>query len=247
MKKCLTSFNILTFWILNCLALCLTGIGANQRQHTRTEIKHKVAQLFNISGSASSKAVYYVKAEELPGFCCGYNALFNACNIEAAFGKSQKYSDRKIFAKTCRQHLKNWQIHPLDVVYNDELEELAKNLGIQNFYCVSYEPHSVFYIPDFPLPSKDARFHNNIKKKLDASTGLFFVHFVCHLPYEEGHWILMTLVQNTSGRALYIYDNLNLAIDEESQVFIDFFCKSYKISPKGQFQGVQMPAKWPSL
>ncbi len=97
----------------------------------------------------------------------------------------------------------------------------------------------------------------SIKTRLDTSRKNYEVtHFCCYFKWEKAndygdaaHVILISLVQNNTGRGLYIFDNLNEKIDESSPAkrFIDFLCDRFEISPKSEFSGPGLPSQWPSL
>lgn len=40
------------------------------------------AEFLTLPVSLNNRAVYHIKAHQIDEFCCGYNALYNACNLE---------------------------------------------------------------------------------------------------------------------------------------------------------------------
>lgn len=73
------------------------------------------------------------------------------------------------------------------------------------------------------------------------------IHFICTVKSRGvDHAILVSLVQNFSGRALYIFDNMNEKIGVNSQImrYINFLCTTYEISTKNLFKALKIPDIW---
>lgn len=211
-----------------------------------------------------NQAVYHVKAHQVDDFCCGYNCLYNACNIEEMCGIPNCFSDYTIFKETCLGHLAYKNINPKDPVFNSTLEIISKEyLGLQKRYYTEYNckracGFHVEYLPPLPknaevhqkpcmhvLPADRAQeLFTRIRYRLNTSNNpQDIVHFMFGA---DKHIILISLIQNPTGRGLYIFDNTNTAITEGSKtkLFIDYLCKFFCISLKNQFSGPYIPYVW---
>ena len=75
------------------------------------------------------------------------------------------------------------------------------------------------------------------------------VHFICIVKADgESHAILASIVQNSTGRGLYIFDNMNKPITDQSTItkYINYLCKTFAISYKSQFRAPTLPDRWPT-
>lgn len=222
--------------------------------------------------SVQSKAVYHVKAYQLDKWSCGYNALFNACNIEQYLTKSNKFSNYPLFNHFCSAYLKSKKMDPSKASNNRTLEELAKHLKLQKFqYLVEDKAKGVHplisgvrisYPAGLPKAKiaiklqeaknkKEQEKIKEIKDYLKKNKGkICCAHFVCHIVALGGpHGILITLVQNKQGdRALYVYDNMNLSIHENSltKKYINYLCKEFNVSKANKFADFKLPNRWSS-
>ncbi len=229
--------------------------------------------------SISSKAVYHVKTYQLNEVCCGYNALFNACNIEDWCGLANIYSNYEIFRDACMGYLGHRKINPKAGVDCDTLNLLAEghlktrnicNLDIiENKVTPTFLVFSQAVVSNVPSPSctnldiivisaieaeimrQKQVFFEEIDKHLMNGEGPYdLIHFICIVEV-RGVWhaVLLTVVQNNTGRGLYIFDNCNERIEEDSasKRYIDFLCEALHISQKDQFKGPRMPDGWPTV
>lgn len=89
-----------------------------------------------------------------------------------------------------------------------------------------------------------------IQNKLSKSRAACeIVHFICGIKAKgQGHAILLSLVQNKSGRGLFLWDNMNLKVDDRSQTkhYIDYLCHHLQVSTRRQFKLPLIPDRWPS-
>ena len=218
------------------------------------------------------KAVYYVKAYQLDDFCCGYNALFNACNMEAICEMPNKYSNYAQFKSLCMQYLKSQGINPKASVWNSTLDELAQKLGLKklvNLY-IDKETNNIepliqtkITYPYFTAKKEVQRllreaatkhqkdFLQKIKNDVDKSNGRSaMVHFICgFMVKKEPHGILITFLKNNKGgRALFVFDNMNLTIQEHAAIqrYIDFLCALLNVSHRNTFTLPRIPDVWPT-
>lgn len=229
--------------------------------------------------SIASKAVYYVKSQQLDDFSCSYNALFNACNIDYRSGLSNKFFDYRLFSGASLAYAKSHGLNPKGATSTKSTDDLAVNyLGMKNLCNLGFEGnkiipfrdvHSQIWYSGKPSKAEIKEMHNReyerqrnefmdgIKKQLDAAAGLTRVmHFICTVhdasdrrDRNSGHAILVSLVQNSSGRALYIFDNMNGRIAENSDImkFIHYLLAKYSISTDKQFKDLGLPSVWPTL
>lgn len=234
------------------------------------------ADFLDLPRSYSYKAVYHIKVRQLDEFCCGYNALFNACNFEKSSEIHQPYSDYASFKGLCMSYLSTQGLHPKSSVSNETLNILAGkeylNLQPTCFLQFNKEKKVVPYIATPTEIVHDARLSKQeVKRMLNEAHGrreqevlkkiqtrlatsnarCEVIHFICSIDVVKGkgHAVLITLTQNRNGRALYIFDNLNAKIDERSQTkrFIDFLCSTFTISPRQTFKGPHLPNAWQTI
>lgn len=227
------------------------------------------ADTLELPRSVNGSAIYHIKTQQLDDYCCGYNALFNACNMENCCGIPNKASDYMIFDKVCRQYVQQEGLNPHDSVGNRTLDALHKLLGMQTLCQLSFYKQKIVPIFSTPTPytyfegtsdreieriseaaieKRSQEFLTQLKSGLERN-GVYkgIIHFICIVKARgEDHGILITLVQNQTGCGLYIFDNLNIKIDDRSETrqYIDFLCKMFYVSPKHQFKGPQLPASW---
>ena len=163
------------------------------------------------------------------------------------------------------------KLQPKGSTFNSHLDVLAHDhFGIQRFYALGFDESNqigpLFNTPTeisyFGWPSRQEKdqllkqavrsrgleLMREIKDQLNNShNGYALAHFVCNVRGREGgHWILLSLVQNSSGRALYIFDNTNELVTERSQAkrYIDYLCETLSVSPRKQFKGPRLPDEW---
>ncbi len=235
------------------------------------------ATFIPLAGSIASKAVFHPEVQEVPGFCCGYHSLFNACNFEDLCGFTNCYSDYTVFRELCLGYLNHKGIDPKEGVTPETLDLLLKNgLELRNFCFLSLDMKEnrtvgVILWSDTVVHFKRGTSETEIQALLKATRNsrmsesldsirrtlkqskkpLEIVQFHCGFRTIRGreHGILISLVQNSTGRGLYVFDNLNEKIDEASPIkrFIDFLCTEFAVSYKSQFVGPDLPHQWPSL
>ena len=231
------------------------------------------AEFLPVPRSLSYKAVYHIKAHQIPGFCCGYNCLFNACNVERLCDIPNKFSNFEYFRNACMNVLTNMGINPEDGVYSDTLDMLAtKYLHMQPLYNVTIDNNlkvtpilttstRITYIVGTPKreierkmeEAKQKRYQEtweSIKNRLAKNTTKCqVIHFVCSFKTREGgHSVLIALVQNKSGRALYLYDNMNYPVTDRSATkqYLEFFSNQFLVSARNQWKFVDIPDIWSS-
>ncbi len=228
------------------------------------------AATLKLPQSLSQMAVSYQKTYQLNEFCCGYNALFNACNLERTLGFPLKFSDYSIFKRECMNYLKPRKIGPREAVTNRTLEKLASimdiricNLNITSSGVIqpfSSTPIEVSYYAGTKKSEIDRKMQEAIEKRgreiikhhIDYFNNSVdcVVHFICIVKAEgTNHAILVSIVQNSTGRGLYIFDNMNAPITERSPItkYINYLCKTFAISYKSQFRAPALPERWPTV
>ncbi len=228
------------------------------------------AKLIPLPHSLSSEAVDHIRVEQINGFCCGYNVLFNACNVEQSCGYDNCFAHYRIFVDACMNYLQHKNIHPQAGVTNATMGLLAREGVHLKKYCYLYEreggirpdvgtfnyqyelgiaPDELKRLINAEYEKRERSILQGIKDYLADNKSNACVHFACHIPGRTDHVILMSLIQNDSGRGLYIFDNVNAAILENSRAMrhIRFICNTFNISKKNQFKGPYLPNIWPSL
>lgn len=201
----------------------------------------------------SEKAVSHIQVRQLDEFSCGYNALFNACNVEQWFGVSSKYSIYSNFHDKVMKYLSAHKLHRQQALSTDLMQELASQLGIEVFSVV-LEPEGLKFLGNVsvsiecPIKTSSAdkeklkqqafkAFHERklekIKRSLAKDQGkVTIIHFFCCTEGEIPHVFVISLVQNKQGkRALYVCDNLN------SEIYASFAADKQKeyMTPAGSF------------
>lgn len=168
---------------------------------------------------------------------------------------------------------KKYTMDPKGSAYNDAIEELGlQRLRMQPIVHLGFNEDNVIQvlfstpteISFWGNPSKEERAQmwkkafekrtkeciSDVKAKVARSTKRSeIVHFICGVKIKGmGHAILVTLVQNYSGRALYILDNMNGKIDSNSQIirYINYLCSIFDIGQKNQVKALKIPDVWPS-
>ena len=120
----------------------------------------------------ADKAVYHVKAEQLEDFSCGYNCLYNGCNMEQLCGIENGYSQYQHFQKECKKYIRSQGAYPKKSASTDIIDKLARKLHMQNVcnleYCKKGKIQPV-------LPGKVTVYYDcgtpelEMKKKLDQA------------------------------------------------------------------------------
>lgn len=223
--------------------------------------------------SINSKAIYHVEAHQLDKWSCGYNALFNACNLEQAIGLDNPCSKFEKFSEICTAFIQRKKRKSTDAMSSSEFEDLpyklklsrAQYLGLDKTGNVKPDLDEDVYIRATPgmsgseiedsLTKEKKRREEALIQSLQREFGNnddYCMHFFCHVIADDsGHGILITLVQKDRfNRALYIFDNLNMPIteDSENKKYIDFLCTIFGISFQESFNRykIDIPDKWPT-
>ncbi len=284
----LKSVNNIDFGLIESKIAALKGKSAKHRNPIdpeREEALHREkkrqgttpATFLSLPASIASKAVFHPEVLQVPGFCCGYNVLFNACNFEDWNGFPNCFSDYAVFRELCLGYLRHNAINPLDGVTPKTLDFLLKKgLELRNFCSLGLDDKEnrtvkvILFsntvitvksgtpeaeIQDMLKATQNSRMSESLdtlKRTLEQSKKpLEIVQFLCGYSTSSGsgHGILISLVQNRTGRGLYVFDNMNAKIDEASPIkrFIDFLCTEFAVSSKNQFVGPYLPSQWPSI
>lgn len=226
------------------------------------------ADLLPLPKSIVSRAVYHVKTHQINDFCCGYNCLYNACNLETACGIANHYSIYGIFKDACMRYLKSEKIDPMANVYNTTLRTLSRQiLGLQQQCFMIHDPQ---YPQGFRMEFREctkgtgrdhhealrACIQKDSERTIDALTKIRDRLNKSRQPYEvvhfifcaDSHAVLISVVQNVTGRGLYVFDNMNYMIYEGSKtkLFLDYLCAFFSISQKSSFSGPSIPDIWSS-
>lgn len=178
------------------------------------------AQALPVPHSLRNKAVYYERVRQLNNFCCGYNALYNACKLEQKLGIANPYSDVKRFENLCLPYIASRGYRPKDNAYTHIIKELSVKLNLTHLESVglrgrnnnSLIVHSCYH-PDQTMQA--------LKQKLNApSTRTKVIHFVCIFQLPNGpHGVLVSLVKDSQEQiSLHLFDNLNNQLTEGSEL-----------------------------
>lgn len=235
------------------------------------------AEYLSLPGSVSSNAVFYVRTKQLREFSCGYNVLFNAANFEHRVGFTNGAHRYSIFRNQVMPYLRRNGWHPKAQSRNVMTEYLAQNrLNLQPFYHLHFDkdnPNRIVPILTgktrirYPSGTSQREIERkmgraiarrydkvitSIQNYLDIKDGQqAVVHFLCYVKSARGirHGVLLTLYQNSTGRGLYLFDNMNERVYQSSDVmyFIKYLIKIFNMSPKNTFKGPKLPYRWPHL
>ncbi len=202
-----------------------------------------------------NKPIFHEKVEQIQGWSCGYNALYNACKLEQKFGRDNIHSQLWAFEAVGSAFLHDIDAIPTNASTNVMLEGLAKQLQLQRFCCLRINEQDQVQ----PIMSEGVRirYRGNatpaeikkmlknaqerqsdeqmelLKAELDSATGLHFIHFVCHVIVEGSeHFVLLSVVKNDDTLSLHICDNLNSSIYETSAMkyYIDYISLYFNIN-----------------
>ncbi len=237
---------------------CRANLGANNKQ----------AELLPLPASLSAKAVFYVKATHLRQLSCAYDVLYNACNLDECCGITNCYAGYTVFTETCLGYSSHKRSDPRKGIKTDMVKFLKNRFDLQlcglcrrgsevrPFCPEDYEASDMVKALNYssqglswfgPMDCK------NGKKLMEAFKEQFerskkpcaIAHFFCLI---TRHAILISAIKNKTGIGLYIFDNCNAPINEDSEIkqYIDFICKEFNISPKNQFIGPRIPEIWPT-
>lgn len=216
------------------------------------------AKKLPLPSSFKDLPVYYEAVKQIDGWSCGYNALYNACCLEKRFGRKNPNSDLNIFKQCCMAYLRNLRQDPKAAASNKILENLATPLQLSRVHYLTFERNGKI-VPLFltstkiTYPSgthpriidrlmeeaKTKRAENlieSLKRELDRHATIFMLHFLCHIQTDsQGHAVLASIVKNNKGeKSIYIFDNMNNPISQNSQMkhYIDYLCSKFDIKSK---------------
>jgi hypothetical protein len=218
-----------------------------------------------LPNSLSSKAIYHLKVKQLHEFSCGFNMLFNGCNIEKWFGFNNCMSDFQNFRKASYDFAAAHKKKRKGSLGQRDIRLLADYLGMKKVvypyideqkqvkFSFSQEVRVTFWqgtpkaeierMKQQALKKQYDEYVYNLQQEVDtASSYPYILHCACAVdvdPYEEeGHFVLVTLVKNESGRALYICDNMNKRIGESSdtQRCLSYLAGLFSVSPRNTFK-----------
>lgn len=228
-----------------------------------------------LPNSLSSKAIYHIKVKQLHEFSCGFNVAFNGCNVENMFGIAHYMSDFHHFRKACYDFAAAHKLKRKGSLGQSEMRLLADYLGmgkmVYPYFDRSNQLKFAFYqqvTVTFPMGTPKAEVELLKKRALErqyneyvldlqeevnkAHSYPYVLHFACAIDVDrsnEGHFILVTLVKNQSGRALYVCDNINKRITESSDTCrcLKYLADLFSVSPRNSFKGPSFTEGWSSL
>lgn len=212
------------------------------------------ARLLPLPEKFASLAIYHIETKKLDKFTCGLNTLYNACNIEDWCGIANAYANFEIFRDACIGFLKTKGKVPKDSLNHKLRAEIyAKHFENQHIYRLQNQNGQME--SSFPFKtaiSGQTELLGNIKIRLETETTSYaLIHFTPSFVTKRGrkHAILITLVQNKTGRGLYIFDNCNDIIDDTSPLipFLEFLSTTFNVSRRNQFVGPRLPHGWPTV
>lgn len=191
----------------------------------------------------ANKNIFHEEVIQLNGWSCGYNALFYAICLESKFGKSNKYSNLNNFKNLCGNYLKSLNKQPSGSSSNKILIDLAQELKLSPLQIVSYKyseslgcitENIKIYYPTNTSKNKINKLLKQARKNKSLSLfedikniyknfpedNIYFVHLICHLSYTQkiGHWVLVSVVKDHGKKRVYIFDNINNKITENSEI-----------------------------
>jgi hypothetical protein len=231
------------------------------------------ASFIPLPTSLSSKAVYHCDVEQLNDFSCRYNGLFNACNFEQCCGFQNPGYAYSFFKRICLDYTRSHGLNPrassttidtetlaYDHLFLQPSAQLGEEYGrifpyFRTNTSITYDSrtpdHEVQRMLKRAVAKKENDFIQGLCKKLDTDPRKnMVIHFFCSLDLSEGrHCILVSLLQNSTGRGLYIFDNMNMRLYENCHAmkYIDYLCSTFKVSAKKSFLGPKLPHRWPGL
>jgi hypothetical protein len=182
---------------------------------------------------------------------CGYNVLYNASALNKKYGHKARTTSLGSFKRECKKVLKSRHINFSHALYNNQMERIAKHLGLHNYTFLSLKHNEVCALPSHSIsisyPSSRAHdkayidnlfkkayrdYHrkeiSRLKKIIEKSKKgqSVVVHFACHVTDgSEPHVILMSLVKHTNGtREIVIKDNLNVPVTSGTEAYKYLSC-----------------------
>ena len=193
--------------------------------------------------------------------------------MDKVYGVANPYCDYRLFTQTSKAYVKSHRLNPKASVSTRTIEDLAlKHLKMKNICNLALEDHKIMPLMRLHAEIKvhghetkaerqrmfkrefekqQEGFIKDLKNRFDNAVGLTRVmHFICHVQSRgSGHAILVSVVQNSTGRALYIFDNMNQKIGEYSDImkYIRYLGEYFEVSSASNFKGPHLPTRWPSL
>ncbi len=231
------------------------------------------AKYLSLPPSISSKAIYHIETHQIDEWSCGYNALFNTCNLEQLIGLDNPCSNFGKFKEICTAFIEKKKRKPTDAMFNQEFEDLpyklklsrAQYLGLDEIGNVRPDlDESISMQLTSTMSQREIDDYLNKKQQIKENALIlslqrefsnnsdYCIHFFCHVIIDSiGHCFVISLVQKGStNRALYIFDNLNSPITEssDSKKYINFLCTTFGISSRESFDKykITVPDKWPT-
>ena len=231
-------------------------------------------ELLPMLSEFSSRAVYHVKTSQLNDFSCGYNVLFNAANFAHYCGFSNTVHDYSVFRQKVLSYINPRRLDPLKDTFITTLDDLARNIPqlqpIYQLYRIGPDATITPLIPEITtvtntigtrqtltinltekaLEARVVQEIENIKTILKQPTSAM-VHFSCYVKSSGvAHVILISLLQNDTGRGLYIFDNTNKPITQGADIcrYIEYLSRTFDVSSSQTFTGPLVPPRlWPSV
>ncbi len=218
---------------------------------------HTTVQALPLPASLNNKPVYHHQVQQVNGWSCGYNTLYNACSLENSNGKHNAYSDVNRFKNTCLPRLQQQGIAPNHGASNTTIEGLAPHLGLNRWLSLRTEDYGVSPLISKSLSVPVGNHHDaahvkllinqahqrrgeetisHLQQELDrAPLGQsHFAHFMCSVHSARGvpHAVLASVVKRADGhRELHVCDNMNEPIHEHTPIkkHIDYLCQHFGI------------------
>ena len=233
---------------------------------------HLMCRTLPLPQEYAQKAVFHVHVKQLDAFSCGYNVLFNAANFEHFCGFYNRNYEYQVFQSHVLPYLKAQGYSPSKTSTNAITDHLSqKVLGLQPFYHLHIKGRTIVPLLvdktriSFPSGTSEREVQRLLKNAVEGrqndviksisynlsqrTTAIF--HFLCYLTSSNGvrHGILISLLQNSTGRALYIFDNLNEPLSKYSEAkrFVDYLSTQFNVSTVSVFVGPKLPEQWSHL
>lgn len=223
--------------------------------------------------SLDAYAVFHVKVKQLNEFSCGYNAIFNAANVQQWCGYANYMSDFSRFRQACFDFTSAHGLKRKAALNNKRIEDLARQMGIPSIAIfhlderravaplLSKEVYVTFrsgtpeseirHLLENEYKRQQTAYVNSLKTDLGGSTSFPYIQHIVCIVYVNGvsHGILASVIKNSTGCGLYIFDNTNRLISEGSEIrkCIAFLIETFSVSARRSYTGPSFPTCWPSL
>lgn len=213
--------------------------------------------------------IYHIKTTQISGYSCGFNALFNACNLERIMGIPNPHNNFSSFQAVCASYMAAHAPGQTtrQALNNKQTMQLSNHLGLQ---AASYFTRHKGYVAPFidhvsvkfPKGTSQAQIQQLMEQKRiqmerDVVQELqkfsfevptpYCIHFMCGISTKK-HVILITLIVTKEKRILCVCDNLNEHyLQSDLEEFLLFFASTFSVSPRSSQPFYVFPQRWPGI